>query len=201
MRISFQLILLAVVPLVVTACEKKPSYTEQLEIKKAQTIQKVEDFHKRQGTNTEWFRVMESGEAFTVEIQQALLSDDSPRLIIADLLDIARSGQKLVATFGETWMEPDPLFRLEVTPEQAEEIAKIIPQDDRGMARFAVAFRPESVNRPILKIDAEAYEEYAEVELQNSRATIITGSCIAWEYLGTSSIEMSEFISHQNKKP
>lgn len=182
-----------------TACEKKPTYAEQLEIEKAQTLQKVEDFHKRQGTNVEWFRVMDSGEAFTVEIQQALLSDDAPRLMIADLLDIAPSGQKLVATFGETWMEPDPLFRLEVKPAQAEEIQKTIPMEDRGSARFAVAFRPESVTRPILKIDAEADEEYAEVELQNSRAIIITGDCIAWQYLGPSGIDMSDFIKSQSK--
>jgi hypothetical protein len=198
-RISFQLILLAVVPLVVTACEKKPTYAEQLEIEKAQTLQKVEDFHNRQDTNSEWFRVMDSGEAFTVEIQQALLSDDSPRLIIADLLDIARSGQKLVATFGETWMESDPLFRLEVTPAQAEEIQKTIPMEDRGSARFAVAFRPESLIRPIIKIDAEGYDENAEVELQSSRAIIITGGCVAWQYLGPSGIDMSDFIKSQSK--
>lgn len=199
MRISFQLILLAVAPLFVTGCEKKPTYAEQREIEIAQTLQKVEDFHKRQGTNVEWFRVLDSGEAFTVEIQKALLSDDAPRLMIADLLDIAPSGQKLVATFGETWMEHDPLFRLEVTPEQAGEIAKIIPQDDRGMARFAVAFRPESVTRPLLMIDAKGNEEYAEVEIENSQATIITGTCIAWEYLGTSAISMPDFIENQSK--
>lgn len=199
MRSSFHIKALVLMPLIIASCEKKSNYTEQLEIEKAQTLQKVEDFHNHQDTNSEWFRVMDSGEAFTVEIQQALLSDDSPRLIIADLLDIAQSGQKLVATFGETWVESDPLFRLEVTLAQAEEIQKTIPMEDRGSARFAVAFRPESIIRPIIKIDAEGYDEKAELELQNARAIIITGDCVAWQYLGPSGIDMSDFIKRQSK--
>jgi hypothetical protein len=71
--------------------------------------------------------------------------------------------------------------------------------EDRGSARFAVAFRPESLIRPIIKIDAEGYDENAEVELQSSRAIIITGGCVAWQYLGPSGIDMSDFIKSQSK--
>ena len=45
----------------------------------------------------------------------------------------------------------------------------------------------------------EKNDEYAEVEVQNSQATIITGACIAWQYLGTNGIHMSDFLESQNK--
>ncbi len=180
-----------------SSCEKKPTYAEQRKIELAESIQKVADFHQRQRTDLEWFRAMDSGEAYTVEIQKALLSDDSPRLVIADLLDIAQSGEKIIASFEDFSM--DSYFRLELTPAQAEEMLKTIPQQDRGSASFAIAFRAKSVNRPVLYIGAKAYEDDAEVELQSSQATIITGTCIAWEYLGTSAISMPDFIENQSK--
>ena len=182
-----------------TACEKKPSYTEQLEIEKAQTLQKVEDFHKHEGTNVEWFRVMDSGEAFTVEIQKALLSDDAPPLMIADLLDISKNGEEIIASFGNEWIETEPRFRLRMTPEQAKEIVKVVPDEDRLFASFVLAFRPESVTRPLLRLAAEKNDEYAEVEVQNSQVTIITGACIAWQYLGAKGINMSDFLESQKK--
>jgi hypothetical protein len=46
----------------------------------------------------------------------------------------------------------------------------------------------------VLKIGAKERDEYAEVEVQNSQATIITGACIAWQYLGTNGINMSNFL-------
>jgi hypothetical protein len=48
-------------------------------------------------------------------------------------------------------------------------------------------------------IDAKGNDEYAEVEIENSQTTIITGNCIAWEYLGTSAISMPDFIENQSK--
>jgi len=45
----------------------------------------------------------------------------------------------------------------------------------------------------------EKNDEYAEVEVQNSQATIITDACIAWQYLGTNGIHMSDFLESQNK--
>jgi hypothetical protein len=62
-----------------------------------------------------------------------------------------------------------------------------------------LAFRPESVSRPILRLDAEKRDEYAEVEVQNSQVTIITGACIAWQYLGANGINMSDFLESQKK--
>ncbi len=190
----------AILVFLLSSCEKKPTtYAEQRKIELAESIQKVADFHKRQRTDLEWFRAMDSGEAYTVEIQKALLFDDSPRLVIADLLDIAQSGEKIIASFEDFSM--DSYFRLELTPAQAEEMLKTIPQQDRGSASFAVAFRPKSVNRPVLYIGAKGYEDDAEVELQNSLSTIITGDCIAWEYLGSSGIKMSYFIGRHIIQP
>ena len=56
-----------------------------------------------------------------------------------------------------------------------------------------------SVTRPILRLDAEKRNEYAEVEVQSSQATIITGDCIAWKYLGANGINMSNFLESQTK--
>jgi hypothetical protein len=40
-----------------------------------------------------------------LEIQEALLSgDDSPRLLIADLLDISKNGEEIIASFGNEWI-------------------------------------------------------------------------------------------------
>jgi hypothetical protein len=86
-----------------------------------------------------------------------------------------------------------------MTPEQAKEIVKVVPDEDRLFASFVLAFRPQSVTRPILRLDAEKRDEYAEVEVQNSRATIITGDCIAWQYLGANGINMSDFLESQTK--
>jgi hypothetical protein len=182
------------------ACEQKPTASETRELEKAISIQKVEDFQKLHRATPDWFRVLDSVSPYTLEIQEALLSgDDSRRLLIADLLDISKNGEEIIASFGNEWIETEPLFRLRMTPEQAKEILKVVPDDDRLLASFVLAFRPESVTRPILRLDAEKRDEYAEVEVQNSQATIITGACIAWQYLGTNGINMSDFLESQTK--
>ena len=78
-------------------------------------------------------------------------------------------------------------------------IVKVVPYEDRLVASFVLAFLPESVSRPILRLAAEKNDEYAEVEIQNSQATIITGACIAWQYLNANGINMSDFLESQNK--
>lgn len=182
------------------ACEKKPTPSEERELEKASSIQKVEDFQKLHRATADWFRVLDSVSPYTLEIQEALLSgDDSPRLLIADLLDVSKNGEEIIASFGNEWIETEPRFRLRMTPEQAKEILKVVPEEDRLFASFVLAFRPESVTRPILRLDAEKNDEYAEVEVQNSQATIITGACIAWQYLGAKGINMSDFLESQNK--
>jgi len=182
------------------ACEKKPTPSEERELEKASSIQKVEDFQKLHRATADWFRVLESVSPYTLEIQEALLSgDDSPRLLIADLLDISKNGEEIIASFGNEWIETEPHFRLRMTPEQAKEIVKVVPEEDRLLASFVLAFRPESVSRPLLRLDAEKNDEYAEVEVQNSQATIITGECIAWQYLGADGINMSDFLESLTK--
>jgi hypothetical protein len=182
------------------ACKQKPTASETRELEKAISIQKVEDFQKLHRGTADWFRVLDSVSPYTLEIQEALLSgDDSPRLLIADLLDISKNGEEIIASFGNEWIETEPHFRLRMTPEQAKEIVKVVPEEDRLLASFVLAFRPQSVARPILRLDAEKRDEYAEVEVQNSQATIITGECIAWQYLGANGINMSDFLESQTK--
>ena len=182
------------------ACEQKPTASETRESEKASSIQKVEDFQKQHRASADWFRVLDSVSPYTFEIQEALLSgDDSPRLLIADLLDVSKNGEEIIASFGNEWIETEPLFRLRMTPEQAKEIVKVVPEEDRLLASFVLAFRPESVTRPILRLDAEKNDEYAEVEVQSSQAIIITGDCIAWQYLGANGINMSDFLESQKK--
>lgn len=182
------------------ACEQKPTASETRESEKASSIQNVEDFQKLHRATTDWFPVLNSVSPYTLEIQEALLSgDDSPRLLIADLLDISKNGEEIIASFGNEWIETEPLFRLRMTPKQAKEIVKVVPEEDRLLASFVLAFRPQSVTRPILRLDAEKRDEYAEVEVQNSQATIITGECIAWQYLGAKGINMSDFLESQTK--
>ena len=182
------------------ACEKKATPSEERKLEKAISIQKVEDFQKLHCATADWFRILELVSPYTLEIQEALLSgDDSPRLLIADLLDISKNGEEIIASFGNEWIETAPRFRLRMTPEQAKEIVKVVPEEDRLFASFVLAFHPESVTRPILRLDAEKNDEYAEVEVQNSQATIISGACIAWQYLGANGINMSDFLESQNK--
>jgi len=183
-----------------SACEQKPTASETRALEKAISIQKVEDFQQRHRANADWFHVMDSFSPYTLEIQEALLSaDDSPRLLIADLLDISKNGQEIIALFGNGLIDTESRYRLRITPEQAKEIVKVVPNEDRFSASFILAFRPESVIRPVLKIAAEKRDEYAEVEVQNSQAAIITGNCIAWQYLGTDPINMSHFLRSQRK--
>ena len=181
------------------ACENRSTENDLKESEKAKSVAQVVDFQKRTRASAEWFSDVDPEVKYTFEIQEALLSDDAPRLLIAELLDISKSGGKIIASFSEYSFLFEVIFRIELTQAQADEIIKKVPGEDRGIATFVLAFRPESVTRPLLMIDAKGNDEYAEVEIENSQATIITGTCIAWEYLGTSAISMPDFIENQSK--
>lgn len=177
-------------------CEKKPNRQEQIRIQEEKSFEQIQAFQKKHSSSYAWWNVLQNFDApFSIDFEEALTAGNgNSRLLVAELTDISRSGDEITAHFSE-WLGLSTLvFRLSISPELLEQIRSELPKDERFLPLFVLAFQPATVSKPIFKAKAKGLEErYAEMQLDESDATIITGRCTALEYLGPNGISLEEY--------
>jgi hypothetical protein len=183
-------------------CGKKPDRHEQTRAREAMSYSQILNFQKTHSASEEWWNVLEEiGKPFSTEVEEALtLGKGQPILLVAELTDLSKSGDEIIAHFSERVGFSNLLLRLSISPETLSQIKSQLPKDERFMALFVVAFHPESVSKPIFKAKAKGFDDgYTEIQIDAPAAVIVTGQCTALEYLGPDGISFDDYISMKNQ--
>jgi hypothetical protein len=177
-------------------CEKKPDRQEQIRIQEEMSFEKIQAFQKKHSASYAWWNILQNFDApFSIDIEEALtVGNGNSKLLVAELADLSKSGDEITAHFSE-WVGLSTLmFRLSISPELLGQIRSELPKDERFLPRFVLAFQPDAVSKPIFQAKAQGLEEgHAEMQLDESDVTIITGHCTALEYLGPNGISLEEY--------
>jgi hypothetical protein len=122
--------------------------------------------------------VKEVGRVFAVSVQEALArGDNRPILLINQIDDLAKDGDKYYLTFESLTYTHDIYFTLECDTEQAN---KLLGQASSPDDEYAMIAHVSSVRKLKFNINASPKSgEEAEMELDTSDAFTAEGKCLA----------------------
>ena len=124
-----------------------------------------------------------SSTVYSFQLEAELVKTGKPIIFSASLDDIFRKDDKLFIRFWPSFLdfvEPQISYTLEGCAEKIDQLTS--PKDDL-FGEYVVVAKITSVRKPIVKIDASASDEDAELELSQTQTFLTTGTCLDLEYV------------------
>lgn len=131
------------------------------------------------GADVEWMRILGKVDLYTIELQQALLPLETPRLLIAPIVDVIQLGDAYILTLQDSTAYSSSIYyKLRCSLAQTKYVLNRGNNLPRIFQDYAVVMRPHSVQRPLTKFECENDGDDTYITDAASDIILVTGDCI-----------------------
>jgi len=157
----------------------------------------------KHGADFKWMKVLEKDELYTIELQQALLQAEKPRLLLSPIVDVIQQGDAYVLKLHDWMGFPSSIYyELHCNAEQSNYVLATANNGSRMFQDYALVMLPSSVQKPLAKFICEDDGDGAYVTDEASDIMVVKGACIDLVSLkapGLSARDLIEATTEQSK--
>jgi hypothetical protein len=153
-------------------------------------------------------KVLEKDELYTIELQQALLHPEKPRLLLAPVVDVIQQADAYVLTLHDWMSFPSSIYyQLECNAEQSKYVLAKANNGARMLQYYAIIMLPTSVLKPLAKFvchddgDGEGGSGGVYVTDEASDILVVKGACVDILSLDGSDLTVKDLADSERGPP
>ena len=189
--------LLVMVASVCASCSPRTQPKEDADHQKKESIrQEVLQMSSKYGADLNWRAILDKGEFFTLELQQALLEPPGRScLLLAPVVDVLKRENVHFLT-AHDWIG-SIYFQLQCDEKQAHYVMATSTNEFRMFNEYAIVMKPESVHKPVAQLAGEIDVDHACVIHEASDIVVVKGTCIDILSLKGSGLDEADLVDSQ----